>query len=122
MTALRRCSRAAWGLALLLCAGMASASAAPANSDISATTTADYLLNCQSSQDSCMAFTNRVLEVLTTAAFFQQRQIYKGCAPIPLDIEATAKVVNWILTFPQQATGYAADDIAKAAETLWPCK
>ncbi len=44
------------------------------------------------------------------------------CAPVPLDIEATGKLLNWILSFPQQATGYAADDIAKAAETLWPCK
>jgi len=84
--------------------------------------TAEYLLRCERNQDACMAFTNRVLEVLTTAAFFQQKTIYKGCAPTPLDIEGTGQLVKWILTYPQQATGYAADDIAKAAEALWPCK
>jgi hypothetical protein len=102
---------------------MGNASAAPAAAtDIVRTMTADYLLRCQRNQDDCIAFTNRVLEVLSTAAFFQQKQIYKGCAPVPLDVELTGKLVNWILTFPQQATGYAADDIAKAAENLWPCK
>ena len=110
------------GLMLLVCAGFTSASAAPAGDDISGAMTADYLLRCQKSQDACMAFTNRVLEVLTTAARFQQNQIYKGCAPVPLDIEGTGKLVMWILSYPQQATGYAADDIAKAAEALWPCK
>ena len=111
------------GLALLLCAAIpAGASAAPAPEDISAAMTGDYLVRCQRNQDACMAFTNRVLEVLTAAAFFQQKQIYKGCAPVPLDIEATGMLVKWILTYPQQATGYAADDIAKAAEALWPCK
>ena len=112
------------GLALLMCAGMANASAAPAPaaSDIVGAMTADYLLRCQRSRDECIAFTNRVLEVLSTAAFFQQKQVYKGCAPVPLDVEDTGKLVKWILTFPQQATGYAADDIAKAAEAVWPCK
>jgi len=111
-------------LGLLLCALIPVAgSAAPAPSeDISSAMTADYLQRCQRNQDMCMAFTNRVLEVLTTAAQFQQRQIYKGCAPVPLDITATGQLVKWILTYPQQATGYAADDIAKAAEVLWPCK
>jgi len=109
---------------LVLCALVPNVSAAApaALDDISSTMTADYLQRCQRNQDMCMAFTNRVLEVLTTAAQFQQRQIYKGCAPIPLDIVATGQLVKWILTYPQQATGYAADDIAKAAEVLWPCK
>jgi len=107
---------------LLLCALVPVGSSAAPAGDISSAMTAEYLLGCQRNQDNCMAFTNRVLEVLTTAAQFQQRQLYKGCAPIPLDIEATGKLVKWILTYPQQATGYAADDIAKAAEALWPCK
>jgi hypothetical protein len=109
-------------MVLLICAGMSNASAAPAASDVVGTMTADYLLRCQMSQATCIAFTNRVLEVLSTAAFFQQKQIYKGCAPVPLDVEGTGQLVKWILTYPQQATGYAADDIAKAAEALWPCK
>jgi hypothetical protein len=110
-------------LALLLGALVSAGSlAAPSPNDISSAMTAEFLLGCQRNQDNCMAFTNRVLEVLTTAAQFQQRQIYKGCAPIPLDIVATGELVKWILTYPQQATGYAADDIAKAAEALWPCK
>jgi hypothetical protein len=108
--------------AFIVCTGVASASAAPAQDNIAGAMTADYLLGCQKNQDACMAFTNRVLEILTTAAHFQQTQIYKGCAPVPLDIELTGRLVNWILAFPQQATGYAADDIAKAAEALWPCK
>jgi len=119
--ALRRYHRAMCGF-VLLCAGMASASAAPSASDVTGMMTADYLLRCQASREDCIAFTNRVLEVLSTAASFQQKQVYKGCAPVPLDVEATGKLVKWILTFPQQATGYAADDIAKAAEALWPCK
>lgn len=122
MTALGKYRRAVWGFALLVSAGIASASAAPSASDITGTMTADYLLRCQSNREECIAFTNRVLEVLSTAAFYQQKQIYKGCAPAPLDVVDTGKLVNWILTFPQQATGYAADDIAKAAEALWPCK
>ena len=109
-------------MALLICAGIPNASAAPAASDVVGTMTADYLLRCQSNQQDCIAFTNRVLEVLSTAAFFQQKQVYKGCAPVPLDVEGTGQLVKWILTYPQQATGYAADDIAKAAEALWPCK
>jgi hypothetical protein len=122
MTALLR--SALVPLALLLSTLVpAASSAAPAPSnDISAAMTGDYLVSCQRDQDACMAFTNRVLEVLTTAARLQQRQIYKGCAPIPLDIDATGQLVKWILAYPQQATGYAADDIAKAAEVLWPCK
>jgi hypothetical protein len=125
MTTMRRTRFSKFApLGLLLCAlGPGAGSAAPApGGDISGAMTADYLVSCQRSQDMCMAFTNRVLEVLTTAAQFQQRQIYKGCAPIPLDIDATGQLVKWILMYPQQATGYAADDIAKAAEVLWPCK
>ena len=108
--------------ALVLC-GIAVAGAFPVRAaDISGAMTADYLLQCESNQDVCRDFTNNVLQVLNSAAFLGQARIYKGCAPWPLDLADTGKVLDWILAHPQQATGYAADDIALAAQALWPCR
>jgi hypothetical protein len=90
--------------------------------DIAGRMTADYLQECQANRNACRDFTNTVLQVLTSAAYLGQKQLYKGCAPVPLDPAETGELLAWILSHPQQATGYAADDIAMAAEALWPCK
>jgi hypothetical protein len=108
-------------MALALMGGAALAPSVLA-ADIAGRMTADYLLQCQANQNACRDFTNNVLQVLTSAAYLGQKQLYKGCAPVPIDPAETGKLLEWILSHPQRSTGYAADDIAMAAEALWPCK
>jgi len=84
--------------------------------------TAQYLLQCQKDQNACREFTNEVLQVFKTAVELHQATVYKACAPWPLTLDDTGKLVQKILDRPQDVTGYAADDIAIAAGALWPCK
>ena len=116
-----RMSRTLPVLALIIFA-FAAAPGARGAADISGAMTGDYLLQCQRNQNACQDFTNQVLQVLTAAARLGQGRIYKGCAPLPLGAVETGQLVQWILSRPQQATGYAADDIGTAAEALWPCR
>ena len=106
----------------LTMAALAAGPSARGAEDISGAMTSNYLTRCQRDQSGCMDFTNNVLQVLAVAARLGQGKLYKGCAPLPLGPEDTGKVVQWILDRPREATGYAADDIAAAAQALWPCR
>ena len=84
--------------------------------------TEDLLLMCSNGGTPCREFVNDVLKTLNVAAVLQPVKNYKGCAPAPLSGEQVDQLVLWLLSRAQLATGYAADDIAIAAEDLWPCK
>lgn len=107
--------------AFALCPGWSSP-ALGAAADISGAMTADYLSRCEKDQNACREFANEVMQVMQLAARLGQGRIYKGCAPLPLDANAATQLVQRMRERPQQATGYAADDIAAAAEALWPCR
>ena len=95
----------------------------PANAaDISNAMTAEFLVQCSRSPDACRDFANDVLKVLNAAATLGQARDYKGCAPFPLSLDDTGKLVARMLARPQEMTGYAADDIGKAAQAVWPCR
>ena len=108
--------------AVALCAGAIATMSCAWAADIAGRMTGDYLQQCVSDQAACRDYTNSVLQVLDAARSLGQGRNYKGCAPSPLSLEDTGKLIEWILNRPQQATGYAADDIAMAAQALWPCK
>jgi hypothetical protein len=90
--------------------------------EISNATTAEFLVECSRNPDACRQFANDVLRVLNAAASFGQARTYKGCAPYPLSLDDTGKLIARMLARPQEMTGYAADDIGVAAQALWPCK
>lgn len=83
--------------------------------------TSDYLLQCQKDLNACRETTNGMLQILSAASALGQAKFYKGCAPVPLSPEQTTQLLTRILGRPQQPMAYAADDIASAAEALWPC-
>ena len=89
---------------------------------VSGAKTVDYLQQCESDRNLCRDFTNNVLQIMTAAASLGQAKLYKGCAVLPLNADDTGKLVEQIGTRPQQTGAYASDDIARAAEYLWPCK
>ena len=84
--------------------------------------TEDLLFMCLDGGDPCRDYINDVLKTLNVAAVIQPAKNYKGCAPAPLTREQVDQVVLWLLSRPQQSSGYAAVDIGSAAEDLWPCK
>jgi hypothetical protein len=84
--------------------------------------TSDYLLQCQKDQNACRETTNSMLQVLSAASALGQGKFYRGCAPVPLSPEQTALLLMRVVARPQQPMGYAAEDIAAAAEALWPCR
>ena len=100
--------------ALVLCAGAIATTMSARAAEVTDTITANYLLQCQKDQNACQVFTNNAVRVLA--------QSRKACAPNPVSRDDTNKLVQWILTRPQQSTGHANDDIAMAASALWPCK
>ena len=105
-------------LAVLMLAG-----AAPFDvREISSKKTDDLLLMCSNGGEACRDFVNGVLMSLNVAAVLAPVQAYKGCAPAPLSFEQVDELVLWLLSRPQLASGYAAQDIAIAAQDLWPCK
>ena len=106
----------------LILAAAAAVPQARGAADISGAMTGEYLAQCQRDRNACQDFTNQVLQVLTAAARLGQGKLYKGCAPVPLGPDETGQLIQWMLSRPQQATGYAADDIGTAAEALWPCR
>ena len=89
---------------------------------VSGAKTADYLQQCQRDRNLCRDFTNNVLQIMTAAASLGQAKLYKGCAVLPLNADDTGKLIEQIQSRPQGAGAYASDDIARAAEFLWPCK
>jgi hypothetical protein len=89
---------------------------------VSGAKTADYLQQCERDRNLCRDFANNVLQIMTAAASLGQAKLYKGCALLPLNADDTGKLVEQIRTRPQTAGAYASDDIARAAEYLWPCK
>jgi hypothetical protein len=89
--------------------------------NISGAKTADYLQQCERDRNMCRDFTNSVLQVMIAAASLGQAKLYKGCAVIPLSAADMGKIIEQILSRPQAAGAYASDDIARAAEALWPC-
>ena len=95
---------------------------APAALNISGAKTADYLQQCERDRNLCRDFTNNVLQIMTAAASLGQAKLYKGCAVLPLNADDTGKLIEQITSRPQAAGAYASDDIARAAEYLWPCK
>ena len=104
-----------WGLAV---PGLAQTPAL----NVSGARTVDYLQQCERDRNLCRDFTNNVLQIMTAAASLGQAKLYKGCAVLPLNADDTGKLVEQIRTRPQQTGAYASDDIARAAEYLWPCK
>lgn len=90
--------------------------------DITSAMTADFLVQCSRNQDACREFANDVLRVLNAAVSLGQARTYKGCAPYPLSLEDTGKLIARMLARPQEMSGYAADDIGTAAQAVWPCK
>ena len=90
--------------------------------DVSNAMTADFLVQCSRNQDMCRDFANEVLRVLNAAASLGQARTYKGCAPYPLNLDDTGKLIARMLARPQDMTGFAADDIGSAAQAVWPCK
>src|ERR1700704_5233095 len=95
---------------------------APAPMNISGTKTMDYLEQCERDRNLCRDFATNVLQIMTAAASLGQAKLYKGCAVLPLNADDTGKLVEQIRARPQQTGAYASDDIARAAEYLWPCK
>jgi len=89
---------------------------------VSGAKTADYLQQCERDRNVCRDFTNNVLQIMTAAATLGQAKLYRGCAVLPLNADDTGKLIEQIRTRPQAAGAYASDDIARAAEYLWPCK
>jgi hypothetical protein len=89
---------------------------------VSGAKTADYLQQCERDRNLCRDFTNNVLQIMIAAASLGQAKLYKGCAVVPLNADDTGKLIEQIRSAPQAAGAYASDDIAKAAEYLWPCK
>ena len=90
--------------------------------NVSGAKTADYLQQCERDRNLCRDFTNNVLQIMTAAASLGQAKLYKGCAVLPLNADDTGKLIEQIVSRPQAAGAYASDDIARAAEYLWPCK
>jgi hypothetical protein len=90
--------------------------------DIAGAMTGDYLVQCQSSQTACRDFTNDMLKAVAAAPSLGNGKTYQGCAPLPLTLPQTGLLLERILSRPQEATGNAAEDIATAAQALWPCK
>ena len=108
---------------ILTLAAAAVAGSAPLRAaDISGAMTADFLVQCSRNQDACRDFANEVLRVLNAAASLGQARNYKGCAPYPLSLDDTGKLIALMLARPQEVSGYAADDIGNAAQALWPCR
>ena len=107
---------------LAVCVAVVASGGPVQAADISSAMTADFLTQCQRSQETCREFANNVLQVLNAGVSLGQARTYKGCAPYPLSLDDTGKLVGRILARPQEATGYAADDIGNAAQALWPCK
>lgn len=89
---------------------------------VAGTKTADYLQQCERDRNLCRDFTNNVLQIMIAAASLGQAKLYKGCAVVPLNADDTGKLIEQIRSIPQTAGAYASDDIARAAEFLWPCK
>jgi hypothetical protein len=89
---------------------------------VSGAKTADYLQQCERDRNLCRDFTNNVLQIMAAAASLGQAKLYKGCAVLPLNADDTGKLIERIRSIPPAAGAYASDDIAKAAEFLWPCK
>ncbi len=89
---------------------------------VSGAKTADFLQQCERDRNVCRDFTNNVLQIMTAAASLGQAKLYKGCAVLPLNADDTGKLIEQIQSRPQAAGAYASDDIARAAEFLWPCK
>src|ERR1700704_5105236 len=89
---------------------------------VSGAKTADYLEQGERDRNLCRDFTNNVLQIMTAAASLGQAKLYRGCAVLPLNADDTGKLIEQIRTRPQAAGAYASDDIARAAEFLWPCK
>ena len=89
---------------------------------VSGAKTTDYLQQCERDRNLCRDFTNNVLQIMTAAASLGQARLYKGCAVLPLNADDTGKLIEQIQSRPQAAGAYASDDIARAAEFLWPCK
>ncbi len=89
--------------------------------NVSGSKTADYLQQCQRDRAVCRDFANNVLQVMAAAASLGQTKLYKGCAVLPLSAADAGKIIEQIQSRPQQNGAYASDDIAKAAEELWPC-
>jgi len=109
-------------LALALWAvGLPSLAQTPALT-VSGAKTADFLQQCERDHNVCRDFTNNVLQIMTAAASLGQAKLYKGCAVLPLNADDTGKLIEQIQSRPQAAGAYASDDIARAAEFLWPCK
>ena len=109
-------------LALALWAvGLPSLAQTPALT-VSGAKTADFLQQCERDRNVCRDFTNNVLQIMTAAASLGQAKLYKGCAVLPLNADDTGKLIEQIHSRPQAAGAYASDDIARAAEFLWPCK
>ena len=116
-------SRSLIGILLALAVGtfaVPSLAQVPA-ANISGAKTADYLQQCERDRNMCREFANSVLQVMLAAASFGQTKLYKGCAVLPLSAADAVKIVEQIRSRPQQAGAYASDDIARAAEELWPC-
>jgi hypothetical protein len=90
--------------------------------DIAGAMTGDYLAQCQSSQTACRDFTNDMLKAVTASPSLGNGKTYRVCAPLPLGLPETGQLLQRILSRPQEATGNAAEDIATAAQALWPCK
>jgi len=90
--------------------------------DISGAMTADFLVQCQSSQTACRDFASDMLKALTGAPALASGKTYRGCAPLPLSLPQTGQLLERILSRPQEATGNAAEDIAVAAQAIWPCR
>ena len=112
-------------LPLLLVAGLAlgPVTAAQAQSvSLAGLMTSDYLQQCQKDQNACRDTTNSMLQILNAASALGQGKFYRGCAPVPLSPEQTGQLLTRIRERPPTAMAYAADDIAAAAEALWPCR
>ena len=103
--------------AVLISAG--SASAAPQTS-LYQEKTADFLTHCNLVEhDECVVLVNQALKTLEAeAAIGRGRNL---CAPLPLKPEQSDDLMIWILSNPQAANGFAADDLSLGARTLWPC-
>jgi hypothetical protein len=108
--------------ALAICAAAFAGSVSVRAADISNAMTADFFVQCSRNQETCREFANDVLRVLNAAVSLGQARTYKGCAPYPLSLEDTGKLIARMLARPQEMSGYAADDIGSAAQAIWPCK
>ena len=97
------------------------ASAAPREASLYQQQTADFLTHCNLVEhEECVMLVNQALKTLEAeAAIGRGRNL---CAPLPLKPEQSDDLIIWILSNPQAANGFAADDLSLAARTLWPCR